>query len=431
MKSYNILFSMILMLCFVGAACAATNAVPIIGSDGGHHGKATGGQASVSIPANTATPTKGAAMNTAVLNPVSFTSTPVSGNCVDNSKKIAVYMAAMTNPVYSESSLNYVNVPVTFDPLTTAILGEYNPDYLGDSTITSGLTTAKYSLLIVPMSRMSTAAANAISTYIANGGSVWFLNDPSMTPTGGASIQLTNILGNGFSATTSSSSTITVVNTDDITNGLPASFKPVGTISKTAAFRSFSTPTGTIAGLNYQVLMNSGSAALLVKYENPTTGARIIYSNPNMFISGGTSSYFSAQTASRLFTQTKAWIMKLSQNPSGVEVTYPNSDKQLTVTIDDEECTSWDVPITPLLNAETSAGITPSAVNTFYIIPNSDISATQLQYYAKNGDTHTLHPHLTTWDTAGTSLATYQSQITANKNIINTAAGTSDYGFTT
>lgn len=123
--------------------------------------------------------------------------------------------------------------------------------------------------------------------------------------------------------------------------------------------------------------------------------------------------------------------MKLSQNPSGVEVTYPNSDKQLTVTIDDEECTSWDVPITPLLNAETSAGITPSAVNTFYIIPNSDISATQLQYYAKNGDTHTLHPHLTTWDTAGTSLATYQSQITANKNIINTAAGTSDYGFTT
>src|SRR5664280_972832 len=96
-----------------------------------------------------------------------------------------------------------------------------------------------------------------------------------------------------------------------------------------------------------------------------------------------TSSYFSAQTASRLFTQTKAWIMKLAQNPSGVEVTYPNSDKQLTVTCDDEECTSWDVPITPLLNAEKSAGITtPSAVNTFYIIPSSDISATQLQYYA-------------------------------------------------
>jgi hypothetical protein len=87
MKLYDILISMILMLCFVGAAYAATNAVPIIGSNGGHHGKAIGKQASVTIPANTATSAKGAAIS----NAVSFTSTPVSGNCVDNSKMIAVY----------------------------------------------------------------------------------------------------------------------------------------------------------------------------------------------------------------------------------------------------------------------------------------------------------------------------------------------------
>jgi len=431
MKSYDILISVILMLCLINVVCAAANntAPTWLSSDGGHHGKATGGQASVVITPNGVVPTKVAAMNAAVQNAVAFTPTPVSGNCMDNSKKIAVYMPALTNPVYSETTKAYVNLPVTFDPLTTAMLSEYNPDYLGDSTIAGGLTTAKYSLLIVPMSQMSDATATTINTYIANGGSVWFLNDPCLTPTGTTSANRITVLGSGLSGTISSASTVTVINTDDITNGLPASFKPVGTTSKTSEFRTLS-GSGVSGGMNYQVLMSSGSNAMLVKFENPTTGARVIYSNPNMFISGGTSSYFNAQTASKLFIQTKAWVMRLAQNPSGVEITYPNSDKQLTVTCDDEEATSWDTPITPFLNAETSAGITPSAVNTFYIIPSADITGAQLAYYAANGDTHTLHPHLTVWDTAGTSVASYKTLITNNKNIMNNAAGVGDYGFT-
>jgi hypothetical protein len=285
----------------------------------------------VNAPASTAV-SKAAISNVAISNAaVSFTSTPISGTMMDNTKKIAVYMPAMTNSVWSESINASVDVPVTFDPMTNAMLSEFNPAYVGDSNI-GALTVGNYDLLIVPVSQMSASAASQIQTYINSGGSVWFLNDPCLTPTGKSGVRLTSILGNVVSATTSSTTNITVVNTDNITNGLAATFKPVGTASKASIFRTFSTPSGTIAGLNYQVLMSSGTAAMLVKFENPSNGARVIYSNPNMFISGGTASYFNAQNASKLFTQTKAWVMKFAQNPSGVEVTYPNSDKQLTVT---------------------------------------------------------------------------------------------------
>lgn len=369
---------------------------------------------------------------TAFSNAVTFTSTSASGTMIDNTKKIAVYMPAMTNWVWSESQNKAVRVAVTFDPMTTAMLSEFNPDYIGDTTTSlNTLTVGNYELLIVPVSQMSTAAANKIQEYINNGGCVWFINDPCLTVTGGSGVQLTGILGNVVSGTTSSETTITVVNTDDITNGLPATFKPVGTASQSSIFRTFSTPSGTISGMNYQVLMSCGNAAMLVKFENPSNGARVIYSNPNMFISGGTTSYFDAQNASKLFTQTKAWIMKFAQNPSGVEVTYPNSDKQLTVTVDDVECVPWDVAtIDPMINAETSLGLTPSALNTFYIIPSSYMTEPRLTYYSQYGDTHTLHPHLTVWDKDSVSLATYTSNVAADKAIVNNAAGSSDYGFT-
>jgi PKD repeat protein len=429
MKSYNMLITIIVMLCLINvvSATASVALTTTWGSDGGKHPSITGqiGQTTgVVTPSN-----KVSGHVVTAAGDVTFTSTPTTGTCMDNSKKVAVYMPAMTNPVYSESTLTYVNVPVTFDPLTTSMLFEYNPVYLGDSNIASQLTKSNYDLLIVPMSQMSTSAASSISNYIANGGSVWFLNDPCMTPTGTSSIQLTSQLGNGVSASIGSSSTITVVNTDNITSGLPTSFKPVGSTAKTAVFRSLS-GSGVISGLNYQVLMSSGSTALLVKFENPTTGARVIYSNPNMFISGGTSSYFTAQTATQLFTQTKAWIMKFAQNPNGLGITFPGNDKQLTVTVDDEQALSDDVAITPMINAETSLGITPSAVNTFYIIPSSTMTKDKLEYYAGYGDTHTLHSHLTTWDTSSLSAATYKSDISADKAIINTVAGLADYGFT-
>jgi PKD repeat protein len=325
------------------------------------------------------------------------------------------------------------------------MLFEYNPTYIGDSsTSLATLTVQNYGLLIVPTTEMSTQAATAISTYITNGGSVWFLNDPSMTPTFGPSVQLSGILGSGVSSSIGSS-TVAVVNTDPITAGLSASFVPVGTAAKTAEFRSLPAMSGTISGLNYQVLMGTNTKAMLVKFENPTNGARVIYSNPDMFISGGTASYFNAATATKLFTQTKAWIFKFASNPNGIEVTYPNSDKQLTVTSDDEECTDYDVKITPMINAETAAlpGISPASYNTFFIIPNVDMvggsaSTYGVNYYANLGDTHTLHPHMTkigtawaeaTWDKSTLTAATDLSYMNTLKGVVNTAVGSSNYGF--
>jgi chitosanase len=420
------------MLCLVSLSCAASNNTTNLGSYEDHHGSIAEqvGQSTSAVnfsnkaTDNTATEVAGA---------VNFTPIQTTGNCVDNTKKVAVYMASTTNPVYSESTNAYVNVPVTYDPLTASMFFEYNPDYLGDFNIESNLTTANYGLLIVPMSQMSTTASSAISKYIANGGSVWFLNDPCLTPTGNSSVQLTDILGKSVSITTSNSTAITVVNTDSVTSGLPASFKPVGTTTKTSMFRSLS-GSGTIAGMNYQVLMSSGTASLLVKFENPTTGARVIYSNPNMFISGGTSSYFNSQTASQLFLQTKAWIMKLAQNPSGVEITYPGSDKQFLVTVDDVEASEGESEtMSPMFSVEEANGLTPSSVNTFYIIPSNNTFKEDLENYSLYGDTHTIHAHaegdVSVWDVASTDVSTYKQDINNSKNTINRIMGMPNYGF--
>jgi len=472
MKAYDVLISIILMFCLMSlvwaapdnatnntsdinntsvsiSTAASSSTDPIIpnwGSDGGNRtGKPRKALQSTSVfpPLGKVTGIAAKSELSAVeQSAVNFTLIPTTGKCLNNSKKVAVYMAAMTNEVYSETAQDYINVPVTYDPLSTAMFFEYNPDYLGDSNIASRLTVADYELLIVPMSQMSTAAASAISSYIANGGSVWFLNDPCMTPTGTSSVQLTSILGNGVGASIDSSTTISVVNNDSITNGLPLSFKPTGTISKTTEFRSLS-GSGTREGLNYQVLMSSGSYALLVKFENPSNGARVIYSNPNMFISGGTSSYFDAKNATKLFSQTKSWIMKLAQNPSVLQITYPCSDKQLTVTIDDIMCCdySWNPRTTMLFNNETSAGINPSTVNTFYIIPNPDLNKTEVNYYAGYGDTHSIHAHQyynnqtdswsasSSWDLQSTSVSTFTNNISSLKQFYNGVMGTTSYGF--
>ena len=444
-----------MLICLVSSACAAPNAgstntvnnnIPVKnwGSDGSH-GKistATGQNvqlSNVNIP-NSVANSANMATNAAVSNAaVSFTGIPTSGNAIDNTKKVAVYMAPMTNPIHSESTAKDTTVAVTFDPLVTSMFYEYNPSYISDSNIGT-LTIANYAVLIVPMSQMSTAAANQIQAYINSGGCVWFLNDPCLAASGAAGVQLTGLLGNTVSATTSSATAITVVNDGAITNGIPASFKPIGTTSKSNVFRSL-TGSGTISGLNYQVLMSSGTSAMLVKFENTANGARVIYSNPNMFISGGTSSYFNAQTGTQLFSQAKAWLMKLALNQNGVSVTYPNSDKQLTVTCDDVTGADWEgTTINPMITAEKNAGITtPSILNTFFVIPESDTSAAEMAYYTSNGDTHTLHPHVTAdgygyvWDNTATTLATYTSDIATSKGVVNKAVSgnaATNYGYT-
>jgi hypothetical protein len=449
MKLYKITISVILMLCLVGVAYAAVNAVHATnwGSDGRHHATSVVGVgqnlkapsmgkiiANASKSPKAASVTNAASAIPVVAGAVSFTSIPTTGNCVDNTKKIAVYMPTMTNPVLSETSGKVISTAITYDSLCTAMFFEYNPDYLSDSTIATKLTKANYDLLIVPMPEMSNASAIAINAYLSKGGSVWFLNDPSMLPNGSdAYDQRINILGSPTYSPynfINGSSTITVNNSDDITSGLPASFNPIGTTEKWSYFRAL-TNSGKISGFNYNVLMSNGNCAMLIKYENQITGARAIYSNTNMFVSGGDCSYFNAQTATKLFLQTKAWLLKLGANKNGIEITYPKSDKQFTITVDDEEAAAWELTnMDAMFNMEKTHGLTPNAVNTLFIIPDQNTTASELTYYAQNGDTHTLHPHVgPVWDNSQ-SVAKYQTAITNDTAIINKLMNVTDYGFT-
>jgi hypothetical protein len=89
-----------------------------------------------------------------------------------------------------------------------------------------------------------------------------------------------------------------------------------------------------------------------------------------------------------------------------------------------------------MFNMEEAHGLTPSVVNTLFITPNVSTTADGLAYYAQHGDIHTLHPHYLSsykaahWDVASTSVATYENEIAACKNRINTLMGTGDFGYT-
>ncbi|MGE5473731.1 MAG: PKD domain-containing protein [Ignavibacteriales bacterium] len=455
MKSYNILISVILMLCLVGEVCAAANAENIqnMGSDGNTTNLSSDGNTTnLSSDGDTTTlssdgkkhansmetvelmkhapngvrATKSIVANT-LSNTLSFTSIPTTGNCVDNSKKIAIYMPTMT------SQLVQGTTDAIYDPYCTAMFFEYNPDYLNNSIIASKLTKANYDLLIVPKMEMSNTAANAINNYLSNGGCVWFLNDPSLTETDAVAQDRINILGgtadSGYNLI-GSASTINVDNTDDITNSLPSQFNPMGTTKKWSFFRSL-TGSGTISGFNYRVLMSTGDCAMLVKFENPTTGARAIYSNVNMFISGGECSYFNTPTATKLFLLTKAWILKLGINEPRIQITYPNSDKQFTLTIDDVKAASGEPALTaPFFAMENSVGVSPASVNTFFLMPSSAIESISLQNYASNGDTHSMHSHSFIWTDNSQSVSQYKTNIAAAEAYVNNAMSVGNYGFT-
>jgi hypothetical protein len=220
-------------------------------------------------------------------------------------------------------------------------------------------------------------------------------------------------------------------NTDTITNGMPSKFNPALTQDKWYFFRSFIPKTGTISGFNYNVLMNNGDCAMMIKFENPKTGSRVIYGNENMFISGGNWSYFDAQLASKLFLQAKAWILKLAPNTYGVDITYPTGDKQLTITLDDEQAATYEIPkVQAFFAMERAHGLNPINVNTFFIIPTNDTTDSGLIDYSQNGDTHTLHPHYITDWTNNQSVSDYDAAIMRAEGIVDNAANINSYGFT-
>lgn len=310
------------------------------------------------------------------------------------------------------------------DTLYTSMFYEYNLDYINDSTISSNLTNTNYDLLLVPMDSMSCTAATSINKYLSKGGKVWFFADPG---------NITILDAGNPSGVTIGNYTVLKVNSNDsITQGLQDSYTSKGNLDKDTISRTFKTASDTYYGFKYSVLITESSGnALLVKFENPQTGSRVIYSNPQMYISGGDCNYFDSMTATKLFLQTKAWILELDQNNYGLSVTYPHGDKQITITLDDVTATDEEKScVQGFFDMEKRHGLVPANVNTFFIIPTPpDTSKTGLAYYERYGDTHTIHPHdIDDW-TVSKSVYKFQTNLTKAKSMINKAAEVKDYGF--
>jgi hypothetical protein len=340
--------------------------------------------------------------------------------CVANTIKIAVYLPNVSTVIY--------------DPLCTAMFFSDKLDYLNDSNIANKLTTSNYALLLVPKKEISNTTATVINNYISNGGSVWFLADPSYLLDESVAPNRINLLSKPvYSAnnTISSNSIITINNADFITNGMPNEFNPASTKPRWSFYRLFNSMTGIVSGFNYNVLMNNGNCAMMIKFENPKTGSRVIYSNENMFVSGGDWSYFNAQLATKLFQQTKTWILKLAPNTHGVDITSPNGDKQLTITLDDEQAATYEIPkVQAFFTMERNHGLDPANVNTFFIIPTKNTTGSALNGYSQNGDIHTLHPHFITDWANNQSVSDYNAAIMRAEGMINKVANVENNGFT-
>lgn len=341
-------------------------------------------------------------------------------NCLDNTLKIAVYLPSTDT--------------VAHDPLFTSMFFEYKLSYLTNSTISENLTKGNCDLLLVPDKHMSDTAASAINKYLSSGGRVWFFADPRLKEDGTIFANRINILGKPSEDVIGNYSTISVDTDDLITNGMNNTYTSLGSTEKSTHMRAFNPDSGTISDFGYRVLMfNSKDGDMLIKFENTETGARAIYSNENMFISGGSCNYFDRATATKLFQSVKAWMLGFDNNTYGISITYPKGDKQFTITIDDVLASDSEIAkVQPFFDMEASKNLTDvKNLNTFFIIPNSTkTTKTGLDYYAQYGDTHTIHPHfITDWTSSAYNISQFQKNVTNAENIINKAYGVSDYGF--
>lgn len=350
----------------------------------------------------------------------------LAGNCLDNSKKIAVYLPNTGN--------------ISFDPMCNAMFFEYNLSYVTDANINS-LKKANYSLLLVPSATMSNFTATRINDYLSSGGHVWFFlypenNDVSILKAGPSN----NVTFDG-------SELYLVNNSDSLTYGLPSQIYPANTGGVTIQSRVFNV-SGKASGMNFETLIseNKNNASTLVKFWNSTSGGKAIYSTYYELMSGGQASFFSPDQSTTLFDNCKSWLLDLDSNKNHVSITYPGSDKQFTFTIDDVCCSSSDVnSVNAFFNMEKSNNVNPSNVNTFFVIPNNGgtTSSTQgnttlegINYFASNGDTHTLHPHFLSggndadWITPDQTVSQEMANITSVENIMNNVASVSNYGFT-
>jgi hypothetical protein len=380
-----------------------------------------------------------------------------AGNVIDNTKTITVYVPSSYNMAYTG---------VYYEPIFTAMFPEYNLQFVNDTTIKQ-ITPLNCDLLLVGggTKTISSDAITTINSYISAGGKVWFFKD-----TGSVTVLNTGTLKE---VTIAAKANLKVVNTDPITKGMSATIASASTIKQTNVdTRKFSKTSGTSNGFTYQSLITDASGDSLMAKYTTANGAKILYSNPELFISGGQGDFFSQAVATKLFLNAKAWILGLDSNTNEAQITYPNGDKQLALTWDDVYAgDDSSIYMPTFVSLEEGKGLTPANVNTFFIMPetpsmalentamqkanlntlNKMLSANDmsinsvsqmptdttgttrngLTYMAQYGDTNTLHPHfITEWRDETPSISTFMDYLNQDENIINNVMGIPNYGFT-
>lgn len=341
------------------------------------------------------------------------TASTASVEYLNNSKHVAVYLENTQK--------------VAHDPFCTSMFYEYNLIYLFNDTISSQ-SLSNVELLLIPEDRMSNSTASILNNYLNNGGKVWFLNDPVFDENGNLqTVNRINVFGILRQYSIDPGQPIYFDNRDLLFSGFPPSIPSQSSIESYAWMRAYRFRSGTISGFTYNVLMHQGDwdGNMLVKFENTTTGAKAIYSNPNMFISGGKTSYFDANNASKLFYSLKNWILGFGSNTYSISITYPKSDKIFSLTVDDIHASNADINRTSEYFAMKD-NLAYSIPDTFFIVPGSDTTKAGLDYFSQYGDTHTIHPHGVDWSDINSATV---SNVTMYENITNLAEGTMDYGF--
>lgn len=341
---------------------------------------------------------------------------------LDNTKHVAVYLDNSSEMAH--------------DNFFTAMFYEYNLTYLFNNTLSADNLT-NIDLLLISGNRVSNESAVTINNFMSNGGHVWFFGDPRFNSSG-------SLMDTRFEMFTTASnsayeitknSTLTFVS-DSITAGLPASYKKDGAIGRSTYARKHASDTNTVGNYTYKALCYMyWDCRLMVKYENTTTGSKVLYSNPDCFISGGSTNYFNRSVSTQLFNQAKTWILDLEKNNYNVQITYPKGDKVYTTTLDDMFLSDSEILSTSdYINMKNA--LPYKVPDTVFVCWNSSYTTkNSIDYFNGLGfDTHAVHPHENNgsglgWGVSATPVDTFASVLqTYHISTMNEKAQETDYG---
>ncbi len=329
---------------------------------------------------------------------------------INNAKRVAIYIA------------NTETQPLSHDNGIGSMFHDCNITYLTNSTVPSSLSTANFDLLVVGggsdttgilYGGCSNSTAKYINDYVANGGCVIHLADP-LNESNAYMTNMSNAtwglpanrffwLGGLGQINVTAGSTLTINNADPMTSFMPASIISAATTSRWTNTRNFGAISGQNAyGYNYTELVyhnGDNTRCQMAKMWNDTTGARVVYLNPQLIVSGGDVSYFNATTSAKLWDNVKAWTLKLDNNTKHVSVTYPRGDRQFVCAFDD-----IDMAANPanMDNFFAMIDAQPNDIGiTSFVIPTGknqtttpSVMAGGYNYLrAHNVDVDTIHPH--------------------------------------